>query len=212
MRVLVACEFSGRVRDAFTARGHLAVSCDLLPSETNGIHFQGDVLDMLYAGWDMLIAFPPCTNLSTAGLPAWERKQADGSQPRALDFVRTLMEADIPQIVIENPSGIINTSIRKPDQIIQPWQFGEPWRKRTCLWLKNLPPLIPTNVVEPTGYWVGHGMNSDYVRRAKGVHSTYGDKGLHGEARTRHRCLTFRGIAEAMADQWGAADEMELAA
>lgn len=186
MKVLVACEFSGRVRDAFIERGHDAVSCDLLPSETPGPHYQGHVEMLLFEPeqWDMMIAFPPCTYLSKAGARWWPGKQAE--QAEALDFVRLLMNAPIPYIAIENPVGRISTAIRKPDQIIEPYQFGDPWRKGTCLWLKNLPPLEPTRVVEPTGYWVG------------------GDRVKHGEHRDpRRRSLTFTGIAEAMASQWG---------
>lgn len=193
MRVLVACEFSGRVRDAFIAKGHDAISCDLLESETPGPHYQGDVKDVIGDGWDLMIAFPPCTDLTTACARDWPKKQADGRQAKALAFVQALMDADIPCVAIENPTGRINTAIRKPDQIIQPWQFGDPWRKRTCLWLKGLPPLEPTAVVEPTGYWMGgQGYPGDkrYDRR--------------GHRNQRDRARTFPGIAAAMADQWGA--------
>ena len=184
MRVLVACEFSGRVRDAFMARGHDALSCDLLPTEAPGWHHQGDVRDLLESGWaDLMIAFPPCTYLSKAGARWWPQRQAE--QAEALEFVRLLMNAPIERIAIENPVGRISTAIRKPDQIIHPYWFGEPWSKGTCLWLKNLPPLKATNMVEPTGYWVG------------------GDRVKHGEHRDPHmRSLTFVGIAEAMAEQW----------
>ena len=147
MRVLVACEFSGRVRDAFIRHGHDAVSCDLLPSETEGPHYQGDVRDILNNGWDLMVAHPPCTDLAVSGARWFADKRADGRQQAALDFVRLLMDAPIPRIAVENPVSIISSAIRKPDQVVQPWQFGEGETKATCLWLKDLPKLTATDVV-----------------------------------------------------------------
>lgn len=138
MKVLVACEFSGIVRDAFLERGHDAVSCDLIPAESPGPHIRGDVLEILDNGWDLMIAHPPCTHLAVSGARWFKNKQAE--QKEALSFVKTLLEADIPKICLENPVSIISSRIRKPDQIIQPYDFGHPESKKTCLWLKNLPP------------------------------------------------------------------------
>jgi site-specific DNA-cytosine methylase len=182
MRVLVACEYSGAVRDAFRRRGHDAMSCDLLPTEAPGPHHVGDVLSLLNDGWDMLIAFPPCTHLAVSGSRWFPEKQADGRQQAALDFVRALMAAPIPKIAIENPVSIISSHIREPDQTFQPWQFGHGEVKRTCLWLKNLPPLKPTNIVEG---------------REPRVHMM-----PPGPDRWKERSRTFQGVAEAMAEQW----------
>ena len=147
MRVLVACEYSGRVRDAFLALGHDAMSCDLLPTEVPGPHYQGDVRNILRDGWDLMIAHPPCQHLAVSGARHFHKKEKQ--QAEALDFVRLLMDAPIPCIVIENPVSVISSRIRKPDQIIQPYWFGHAARKTTCLWLKGLPKLTPTNMVEP---------------------------------------------------------------
>ena len=185
MRVLVACEFSGVVRDAFASLGHDAYSCDLLPSERFGQHIQGDALNYLEDGWDLMIAHPPCTHLAVSGARHFARKQAE--QLEALKFVRFLMDAPSPRICVENPISVISSRIRKPDQIIQPWQFGHGETKATCLWLKNLPPLAPTNIVEG--------------REAR-VH-----KMPPGPNRWRERSRTFEGIAAAMAAQWGASDK-----
>jgi hypothetical protein len=181
MRVLVACEFSGIVRDAFKARGHDATSCDLLPSERPGRHHLGNVLDILDMPWDLLIAHPPCTHLAVSGARWWAQRR--GAQIMALDFVQALLNADIPRIAVENPIGHISTAIRKPDQIIQPWQFGHGETKATCLWLKNLPPLKPTKIVE--------GREARIHRMAPSPH------------RWRERSRTYEGIAAAMAEQWG---------
>lgn len=183
MRVLIACEFSGRVRDAFLRRGHDAMSCDLLPTETPGPHYQGDVRDILGDGFDLMVAHPPCTHLAVSGA-RWFAAKGRALQDEALDFVRTLMAAPIPRIAVENPVSIISSRIRKPDQIIQPWQFGHPEVKATCLWLKGLPKLVPTNIVEG--------------REAR-VHRM-----PPGADRWKLRSLTFEGIAEAFAEQWGA--------
>ena len=183
MRVRVACEFSGRVRDAFRARGHDAWSCDLLPTDADPEwHYQGDVRDAIEdRQWDLMVAHPPCTHLAVSGARWFKDKQAE--QAEALDFVRYLLEAPVPRIALENPVSVISTRIRKPDQIIQPWQFGHGETKATCLWLKNLPKLTPTNVVDG---------------RAATVHRM-----PPSADRWRLRSLTYAGIAEAMADQWG---------
>lgn len=192
LRVLVACEYSGRVRDAFRARGHDAWSCDLLPAEDGSeFHHQGDVLPHLGNEWDLMIAHPPCTDLAVSGARHFAAKVADGRQQRALDFVRALMAAPIPRICIENPISIISSKIRKPEQIIQPWQFGHPEQKATCLWLKGLPPLTPTNDVYE------HMMTLPKQERER-VHRM-----PPGPDRWKERSRTFPGIAAAMASQWG---------
>ena len=181
MRVLVACEFSGKVRDAFLAKGHDAVSCDLDDTWSPGPHLKGDVLGYLSQGWDMMIAFPPCTYLALSGRKFWKERGLE--QDEALDFVDSLMQAPIKQIAIENPIGAISTYIKKPTQIIQPWQFGHGEIKRTCLWLKNLPKLRPTNIVEGR-HPRSHNMSDTWYRAAV-------------------RSITYDGIASAMAEQWG---------
>ena len=182
-RILVACEFSGIVRDAFIRNGHDAMSCDLLETEVPGPHYHGDVRDILEDGWDLMIAHPPCTDLAVSGARWFKEKRADGRQQRALDFVKLLLDADIPQIAVENPIGVISTYIRKPDQIIQPWMFGHGETKATCLWLKGLPHLTPTDVVEGREARI-LGMPESKNRR-------------------KLRSITYTGIAQAMADQWG---------
>ena len=181
MRVLVACEFSGVVRDEFAALGHDAWSCDLLPTARPGQHLQCDVRDVLGNGWDLMVAHPPCTHLAVSGARWFGEKQV--KQAAALDFVRTLMDAPIHHIAVENPISIISSQIRKPDQIIQPWQFGHGETKATCLWLKNLPKLEPTNVVPG---------------RSGKIH-----KEPPGPMRWMRRSWTYQGIARAMAQQWG---------
>lgn len=198
MRVLVACEFSGIVREAFSAQGHDAVSCDLLPSEINGPHYQGDVRNLLNDEWDLMVAHPSCRYLAVSGARWMRGRQAEQSQ--ALEFVRLLLNAPIQKIALENPVSIISTQIRKPDQIIQPWQFGHPETKRTCLWLKGLPLLKPTNIVEPE-YMERQGggllLNKRGYRYSK---VNYGSRmaGNRGIIRSR----TYEGIANAMAAQW----------
>ena len=189
--MLVACEFSGVVREAFRAQGHDAMSCDLLPSERPGPHYQGDVRDILGNGWDLAIFHPPCTHLAVSGA-RWFADKRD-EQAQALEFVRVLLEAPIARIALENPVSIISSRIRKPDQIIQPWQYGHGETKATCLWLKGLPRLTPTNIVEG---------------RVARVHRL-----PPGPDRWKERSRTYRGIAEAMALQWGAqANDAEVAA
>ncbi len=181
MRVLIACEFSGIVRDAFIRRGHDAMSCDLLPSESPGPHYQGDVRDIINDGFDLLIGHPPCTHLAVSGA-RWFKDKVE-EQKEALEFVRFLMNAPIDKICIENPISIISSRIRKPDQIIQPWMFGHGETKATCLWLKNLPKLNPTNIVDG---------------RENRIH-----KMAPSPDRWKNRSRTFQGIAEAMSEQWG---------
>ncbi len=180
MKILVACEYSGTVRDAFIRKGHDAWSCDLLPSDTEGPHFQCDVFDVMYRGWDMMIAHPPCTHLAVSGARWFKDKKEE--QEEALTFVRFLLSAPIEKIALENPISIISTRIRKPDQIIQPWQFGHGETKATCLWLKGLNPLKPTNIVDG--------------REAR-IH-----KLPPSADRWKIRSKTYQGIADAMADQW----------
>lgn len=153
MRVLVACEYSGRVRDAFLRRGHDAMSCDLLPTDVPGPHYQGDVRDVLGYGWDLMVAHPPCTYLSVSGMHWTSRGLRDPQLTEdALNFVRLLLSAPIPRIALENPVSVISSRIRKPDQVIQPWWFGEDASKKTCLWLKGLAPLVPTTPCPPRGW------------------------------------------------------------
>ena len=181
MKVLVACEYSGRVRDAFLSLGHDALSCDLLPTDVVGPHYQGDIRDVLNNGWDLMIAHPPCTHLAVSGARWFKDKQVE--QAEALDFVHLLLDAPIPKIALENPVSIISSRIRKPDQIIQPWWFGHGETKATCLWLKGLPKLVATNVVEG--------------REAR-IH-----KMPPSEDRWKERSRTYEGVAQAMAQQWG---------
>ena len=192
MRVLIACEYSGAVRDAFIAQGHDAMSCDLLPTDKPGPHHQGDIFDVIHDDWDMMIAHPPCTHLAVSGAKHFAAKIADGRQAAALLFVRRLLDAPIPRICLENPVSIISSQIRKPDQIIQPWMFGHEATKTTCLWLKGLPHLVPTDIV-------GKGAR----------HVTKSGKSLPvwynlppSPMRWKIRSATFQGIADAMAAQW----------
>lgn len=204
-KVLIACEYSGRVRDAFAAAGFDAWSCDLLPTERPGQHYQGDVFDIIGNGWDLMIAHPPCTHLAVSGAWCFHKKIADGRQQRALDFVSNLMAAPIKHIAIENPISVISSKIRKPDQIIQPWQFGEEASKATCLWLNNLPLLIPTKIVSKGGFkeWVcpKTGKNK---RQSQWMYDA-ACQGRTPAQRALIRSRTFQGIADAMAEQWGAA-------
>lgn len=183
MNVLIACEFSGRVRDAFTRLGHYAMSVDLLPSETPGRHHQGDISDVIDPTWDLLIAFPPCTHLCVSGARWFKYKKEE--QEQSIGFVERLWTAKIPKIAIENPIGILSTrsQLQSPTQIIQPWQFGHEEKKATCLWLKGLPNLQPTKIVD--------GKNSTVHREPP------------GPDRWKNRSRTFQGIADAMAQQWG---------
>jgi hypothetical protein len=193
MRVLVACEYSGAVRDAFAALGHDAMSCDLLPTESPGPHYQGDVRDVLGDGWDLMVAHPPCTYLSVSGMHWTTRGLRDPAlTEEALEFVRLLMGADIPRIAIENPVSVISTRIRKPDQTIQPWMFGHAETKATCLWLKGLLKLVPTHV-----------RGGDLFTEAAPEQL---ENRVHrmppGPNRWKERSRTYPGIAKAMAEQW----------
>lgn len=190
MRVLIACEFSGVVRDAFAARGHDAWSCDLLPTERPGQHIQGDVREVLRDGWDLMIAHPPCTSLAVSGARYFHRKQEE--QAAALDFVRCLLDAPIDRIALENPVSVISSRIRKPSQIIQPWQFGHAEAKKTCLWLSGLPTLQPTQILPKPA--CGHWEN----QTASGQ-----NKLAPSPDRWKKRAATYTGIAAAMAAQWG---------
>ena len=196
MRVLVACEYSGRVRDAFTAMGHYAMSCDLLPTDALGNHYQGDVRDIIENGWDLMIAHPPCTYLCSSGLH-WNKRVPGRAQQteEALDFVRMLLDAPIKKIALENPIGCISSRIRKPDQTIQPYHFGHDASKATCLWLKNLTPLRPTLMVEPR-------MIDGKPRWGNQTDSGQ-NKLPPSDDRWKVRSETYEGIAKAMAEQWG---------
>lgn len=183
MKVLVACEFSGTVRDAFQRAGHEAWSCDVLPAENGGRHIQKDVRLVLSDGWDLMVAHPPCTHLAVSGSRWFEEKRANGEQQAAIDFFLTLARAPIPRIAIENPVCIMSSVWREPDQVIQPWQFGHGETKATCLWLKGLPHLVPTQIVPG---------------RHPRIHLM-----PPGPDRWKERSRTYEGIAQAMADQWG---------
>jgi len=192
MKVLIACEYSGTVRDAFIAQGHDAISCDLLPTDAPGPHYQGDVRDILDDGFDLMVAHPPCTHLAVSGARWFKDKQEE--QAEALDFVRFLLDAPIEKIALENPISIISSRIRKPNQIIQPWQFGHPESKSTCLWLKSLPTLAPTNILPlpESGRWNNQTPSGQ-------------NKLGPSEDRWKLRSATYKGIAQAMAEQWGEA-------
>lgn len=181
MKILIACEYSGTVRDAFLEKGHDAISCDILDTDVPGPHYKGNVLDIIGDGWDLMIAHPPCTHLAVSGARWFKEKQEE--QKDALEFVKVLLNAKIEKIALENPISIISSKIRKPDQIIQPWMFGHGETKATCLWLKNLPKLVPTNIVNG---------------REQRIH-----KLPPTPDRWKIRSKTFEGIAKAMAEQWG---------
>jgi site-specific DNA-cytosine methylase len=190
MKVLIACEYSGAVRDAFINNGHDAMSCDLLPTDVDGPHYQGDVFDVINDGWDLMIAHPPCTHLAVSGARWFKDKVKE--QAESLEFVRRLMDAPIDKIVIENPISIISSRIRKPEQIIQPWMFGHPEAKATCLWLKGLPTLSATDVLTKPecGYWSNQTPSGQ-------------NKLGPSKDRWKERSKTYQGIATAMANQWG---------
>ena len=205
MRVLIACEFSGAVRDAFIGGGHDAMSCDLLPNETPGPHYQGSVMDILNDGWDLMIAHPPCTYLTLTGNKWFRPEYAERFPTRhkdredAVEFFMALANAPIPKIAIENPIGIMSSRYRKPNQIIQPWEYGHETTKATCLWLKGLPNLTPTNIVSKGEVVIsksGNRMSRWYYETSKIT--------LKGGLRAKARSVTFQGIADAMASQWGA--------
>ena len=198
MKVLVACEFSGVVRDAFAALGHDAWSCDIEPTERAGQHYRGDVRDILDQGWDLMVAHPPCTHLANSGRAHFAAKKADGRQQAALDFVELLLDAPIPKIALENPMGVIGTTLGRPvTQTVNPWWFGDDASKATCLWLKNLPRLQPTNVIVKRRY------ANQYENGAPR------EPGIPHHLRSRERSRTFPGLAAAMADQWGRGQELQ---
>lgn len=192
MKVLVACEYSGVVRDAFIAKGHDAMSCDLLPTDRPGPHYQGSVFDVIDACWDMMIAHPPCTHLAVSGAGSFAEKRLDGRQAFGISFFMRLIKSDIPKIAVENPICIMSSLFRKPDQIINPWEFGHETTKATCLWLKGLPPLFPTSIVSKGERQYYASGKSSPMWHAK----TGGGCG-------KERSKTFQGIANAMANQWG---------
>lgn len=214
MRVLVACEYSGRVRDNFAMRGHEAMSCDFLPSESPGRpHYQGDVRDILHAGWDLLIAHPPCTYLTIAAEWAYKEEQTkkikEGTligearrkaREEAIAFVRMLADAPIKRIAIENPVGVLSTRWRSPDQFIQPYEYGEDASKKTCLWLKNLPPLVPTGLYPPR---LATTDGKSYHLRWGNQTDSGQNKEPPSEDRWKTRSTTYLGWASAMAEQWG---------
>jgi site-specific DNA-cytosine methylase len=189
LNILIACEVSGIVRDSFKFFGHKVTSCDLYHSERRGRHYQGDVRDILHNGWDMIIAFPPCTHLACSGAKHFKVKSEDGRMRAAIEFFMMFTELDCPRVVIENPIGIMSTLYRKPDQIIQPWMFGEPYQKSTCLWLKGVPKLTPTKIVHP----------GEFVTSAGGKRIPK----WFNASDSYERSKTFEGIAKAMAYQWG---------
>lgn len=191
MRVLIACEYSGTVREAFRKLGHDAWSCDIIPSDDSSLfHYQCDVFDVVNLEWDMIIAFPPCTHLAVSGAKHFAKKIADGRQQQGVDFFLRFTELSCPRVAIENPVGIMSTKYRKPDQIIQPWQFGDMAQKTTCLWLKGLPQLIHTNVVNKGDFYISPS--------GKKLPKWYSDN-----KSSKVRSKTFQGIADAMASQWG---------
>ena len=204
MKILIACEYSGSVRDAFIKQGHDAMSCDLVPTDSPGPHYQGSVFDVLNDGWDMMIAHPPCTYLAVSGNRWLYNKDKSRNEERwknreeGLDFVRALMNAPIDKIVIENPVSCISSEIRKPDQIIQPWQFGDEAQKTTCLWLKNLPKLKPTKIVGK-----GEFVTFKSGKKHPAWYAEAFAKAKTKAERQKLRSKTFQGIADAMASQWG---------
>jgi len=203
MRILVACEESQAVTIELRKLGHEAFSCDLL--ECSGghpeWHWLGDVSLVLEENWDMIIAFPPCTHLSAAGAPSWKQKQADGRQQAAIDFVMKIYNSNCEKIAIENPTGKLNTAWKKPDQIINPFQFGDPYKKRTCLWLKGLPLLVETDVVEPEFHWTSNSTRGGLLKDGTRKKSKLPIRKAWCSAKDRSK--TFHGIAKAMAEQWG---------
>ncbi len=198
MRVLIACEYSGIVRDAFTAAGHEALSCDLLPTESPGPHHQGDVRELLHEGWDLMIAHPPCQYLSYAGTAHWNAPGRAEKRDEALKFLMELYHAPIEYVAIENPKGWPGQAFRPADQYINPYEHGDPTRKRIGLWLKGMPPLIPTKRVEPPPGIVKYRRATGKVKLRHETDNVGGSKD-----RWKERSKFFPGIAAAMAQQWG---------
>ena len=203
MKILVACEESQAVTIALRKLGHEAFSCDLLSCSGGHPewHLQINVFDAIHNGWDMMIAFPPCTDLAVSGARHFERKRADGSQQRSIDFFMALANANIPKIAIENPVGIMSTEWRKPDQIVQPWQFGDKAQKSTCLWLKGLPKLVPTDIVDKGEFFEFVSKKGEKKRMPMWYYKALQDAKTPEQRRTL-RSKTFQGIADAMAQQW----------
>ena len=197
MKILVACEFSGIVREAFAKKGHDAWSCDLLPTEIPGNHYQGDIFDIIDDSFDLMIAHPPCTYLASMGI--WWNAKRPERWPltfEAMDFVKKLWDAPIEKVAIENPVGYLNKHWMKPSQMIHPWQHGQEFSKPTCLWTRNLPPILPTSIVGKGEFYT----KKNGTRMAKWSHITSGTK---KEERAKIASRTFQGIADAIADQWG---------
>jgi hypothetical protein len=207
MKVLVACEFSGIVREAFNKKGHDVTSCDLLETNIPGFHIKDDVLKHLNKKWDLMVAFPPCTHLAVSGSKYFKEKQADGRQQSGIDFFMKLANSNIPRIAIENPVGIMSSIWRKPDQIIQPFMFGHPESKKTCLWLKNLPKLKPTNLLSlpSCGHWQNQteGGQNKLIHEGKWI-------GYNNPLTPMLRSITYQGIADAMANQWSNYKPLQL--
>jgi len=206
MKVLIACEYSGTVRDEFIKKGHEAMSCDLLPTDVDGPHYQGDVFDIINQGWDMMIAFPPCTHLAVSGAAHFAKKRADGRQQEGINFFMAIVKTDIPKIAIENPVGIMSKIYRPPDQIIHPYYFGDEFQKTTCLWLKGLKPLQHQKEIDLFTDNVTHVGKGEMVKFNSGcvMPKWYADAfKLAPSERAKLRSKTFPGIAKAMANQWG---------
>uniref|UniRef100_A0A6M3J380 Methyltransferase n=1 Tax=viral metagenome TaxID=1070528 RepID=A0A6M3J380_9ZZZZ len=201
MKILIACEESQIVTEQFINAGFDTMSCDLLPGAKGLPHYQGDLFDIINDDWHAIIVFPPCTHLSGAGAPSWKQKQADGRQQQAVDFVMKIWNNKCGHISIENPTGFLNTNWRKPNQIINPFQFGDPFKKRTCLWLKNLPDLLPTKIVEPKWHYTSNstrgGLLKDGTRRKSKlpIRKAWDN--------SNERSKFFTGISQAMVNQWG---------
>ena len=203
MKILIACEFSGTVREAFTKLGHDVTSCDIEPTDIPGKHYQGDVNDIINDGWDMMIAFPPCTHLAVSGSRHFEQKRKDGRQQQGIDFFMSMINAPIPKIAVENPIGIMSRIYRKPNQIIQPYHHGHEASKSTCLWLKELPLLKPTNIVGKGEVFISS-TGKKYPAWSHDAVGKNGKKvGYNTDEMKKIRNKTFQGIADAMADQWG---------
>ena len=204
MKILLACEESQAVTKAFRKLGHEAFSCDILPCSGGHPewHIQGDVLEQLDKGWDMLIAFPPCTHLACSGARHFKQKIADGRQQEGVDFFMEMINAPIPKIAVENPIGIMSTNYRKPDQIIQPWMFGDKAQKSTCLWLKGLPKLVPTDIVDKGEFIEFTSKKGVKKRQPKWYFDALKNAKTSAE-RSTLRSKTFQGIADAIASQWG---------
>lgn len=204
MNVLIACEESQAVTKEFRLLGHNAYSCDLLPCSGGHPewHIQDDVLKILHEKWDMIIAFPPCTDLAVSGAMHFEKKRQNGSQQKSIDFFMNFVNADCERIAIENPIGIMSKLYRKPDQIIQPWQFGDKAQKSTCLWLKNLPKLVPTDIVDKGEFYEWKDGKTGKIKKQPLWYYEALLKSKTPEERRTLRSKTFLGIAKAMADQW----------